>query len=668
MTPLRSLRSSALRAASASVSMTSVSRAAFSKARLLMALIPVAALAVGMMVAPVSVAAQGGAAGGSNLSQTAAPPQSEPSDTVVRLPGLEVTAASRIPGGGVVRASEVLDRERLQRLPVSTVTEALRWAAGVDLQARSPAQADLSVRGGSFEQVLVLVDGVPVSDAQTGHFDLDLTLPLEQVERIEIVRGPASSLHGTDAMSGVVNVVTRRPGATTQGQVRVEAGSFDGTLGAFRGQLPIGQRWRVAASVQADRSDGHRPGVDHRARLLHTRLEGEVAGGRLDVQAGWASRDFGADGFYAPQPSYEETRTQTLAVSWSGPVRGIETQARAFQRTHDDDFILRRADPEFYRNVHTSRQWGAELSGRLELGPGISVVSGAQAIRHELTSTNLGERDENRAGAFVELGMEREALTLRAGARLEGREDFGSWLAPSVAAAWQIAPALQARGAIGRAFRTPSFTERWYRDPANVGRADLQPERATTTEVGLDWAAGGGALLRSTVFRREARELIDWARPRTVSVDEPWQTRNVGTARFDGLELQVEGLQAGPVALEAAAVWISVDADDARGLVSKYALRPLTRSLMAGLRLPLPGAVDVSVRLLEQRRRGDLEGRTLADGRISVPVFDGRLWFDLTNAFNVRYPDISGLQAPGRAVRSGLRLPLGGASPSAAVR
>src|SRR5690606_27325750 len=108
------------------------------------------------------------------------------------------------------------------------IPDLLQWALGVDLMPRSPALADVSLRGSSFEQVLVLVDGVRVSDAQTGHFDLDLAVPLDQVERIEILRGPGSSLHGADAMGGVINVVTRQ--GVERSTARAEAGTF-GTTG-----------------------------------------------------------------------------------------------------------------------------------------------------------------------------------------------------------------------------------------------------------------------------------------------------------------------------------------------------------------------------------------------------------------------------------------------------
>jgi vitamin B12 transporter len=578
-----------------------------------------------------------------------------PTDSVVRLPGLEVSAASRLPGGGVTRAAEVLDQARLQTLAVSTISEALRWGLGVDLQARSPAQADVSLRGGSFEQVLVLVDGIPVSDAQTGHFDLDLSVPLDLVERIEIVRGQGSSLYGTDAVGGVINVVTRTSGGA-RAHARLEGGSFGSVLGAASFDLALPGAWQAVGSVQGDRSDGHREGVDHKAGLGHAGLRGPLAGGQLQLQAGWASRDFGADGFYAPAPSYEETRTQTLSARWDRQVGSAETTVMLFRRGHDDDFILRRADPSFYRNLHTTTQNGAEASLRLRGGRGLGLVIGGQAVRHDLRSTNLGDRDEVRGGVFAEGGLEQGRLRLRAGARLEGREGFGSWLAPSASTSLDITSALRVRASVGRSYRTPTFTERFYTDPANVARADVAAESALSTELGVDWAPLQGIAVRSTWFRREARDLIDWARPMAAPQGVPWETRNVGRADFEGFELQVEGV----AQFDAAASWLSVDAGASDGFESKYALRPLTRALQAGVQVPLAAASTLNLRVREQRRRGEAEGQTVTDLRVSAPAFDGQVWIDLTNAFDADYPDISGKPAPGRALRSGIRLPLGG--------
>lgn len=597
-------------------------------------------------------------AGALLLAVLAAPAPAQERPDTVELPELEVTAASRLPEGSRSRAAEVLGRIELERLPVRTVSEALRWAVGVDLQPRSGAQADVSLRGGSFEQVLVLVDGVPMSDAQTGHFDLDLTVPLELVERIEVVRGPASSVYGADAMGGVINVVTRKDADAFTGSVRAEGGSFGSWAGSATAVTPVGDGWRLSASAERDESDGHRDGVDHEVTLAHANVAGPVAGGRLLVSGGWAARDFGADGFYAPFPSYEETRSRVVSAGWTGPLAGAELEVRAFTRAHDDDFILRRRDPSFYRNVHEATQRGAEATVRLGGSRGLLVALGGQVIRDDLESTNLGDRTEDRGGVHAEAALLGDGRQLRAGVRVEGRDGFGTWVAPSASGSVDLTPRLRARAGVGRSYRTPTFTERYYTDPANVGRADLEPESAWSVDAGVDWAPAGAAVVRATVFRRTAEDLIDWARPVDAPAEDPWETRNVESATFSGLELAVDGVEVGSVTLEGSATFLALDTEEAAGFESKVALRPLTRNVMVGARNDL-GLAEAWGRVRWLRREGG-EAYQLADVGLSTPArWGAELWVEATNVLDEEYPDITGLTAPGRAFRLGTRIPLG---------
>ena len=586
---------------------------------------------------------------------------------LARLDTLRVEVASRIASGFPARSRvvQVLTEEDLRLLPVRTVAEALRWMTAADLQSRSPAQADLSFRGSTFEQVLVLVDGVRMSDPQTGHFDLDLAVPLDRVARIEVLEGPASALYGADALGGVVNVVTREGGTRASGWF--ERGAFDTWRTGASMDVEL-NGVRGAVSGEWDRSDGHRTGTDFEVLQLHGRLSAPTAGGRLVVQAGHARRDFGADGFYVPRDSYEETRATTVSAGWSGDVGGGFTlHPLLTMRRHDDDFTLIRENPGVYENVHVSRQRGGELLLRRSSANGIALAFGGEFYRDDLESNNvaanrpaLGDRKEDRGAGFAELGWGGARASLSAGLRGDRREGFGAAWSPSLSASVDLTPALRMRTAWGRSFRAPTWTERYYQDPASIGDPDLKPERSWSAEVGVDLGLPRTGVVRLTAFHRQSDDLIDWVKPANSPADAPSTVENVESATYRGLEFSLEGLVLKGFRIEAGGSLLSLSADEAAGLTSRYALRPLVERSLAGVsRSLLASKVLVSVRMLRERRRQD-DAYELLGVRLRVRLPKGELDLNSTNLTDEKYLDITGNPAAGRALSVGYRLDFGG--------
>jgi vitamin B12 transporter len=605
-------------------------------------------------------------------------------EPVFPLDTLDVAVGSRVSPGlpTITRAVEVIDREQIAATPARNVAELLRWATAVDFMPRSPAQADVSIRGAGFEQVLVLVDGVRVSDRQTGHFDLDLAVPLDRVERVEILRGPGSALYGADAVGGVVNVVTRASGPRWEG--RVEGGTFGSGAVALGGGFGESPDIAVHGGAELARSDGHRTGTDYETAVAHLRVAAPLRAGRLLAELGLADRGFGAEDFYGPYPAYEATRTWTAAARWSPPAGGrLRVEPGLSVRRHDDDFILRRDDPAFYRNLHTTWQAGGEVVARYADSGPWSLAFGAEGYRDVLESANLGDRSESRGAIFAEGSHQRGAATLSAGLRGDTHSTFGRFLSPSLAGAWAIRPELRLRASVGRAFRVPTWTERYYTDPANVGRADLGAERSWSAEVGAGYDPVPGVRMSAAFFRRASRDLIDWARPEgTLDTDGvPWETRNVENATTHGLEGEIalvehvpEGTLVGPRArLSVGGSLLSLSSVEAPGFESKYALRPLTRQLHVAFVRPLTPGSDLAVRGLVGKRAAEPRFHQV-DARFSARIGSmgamGRatLHLDVTNVFDSRHDDIIGMPVAGRAFVAGISLSDGGAREPQAQR
>lgn len=590
----------------------------------------------------------------------AAPLPVEAQQRAIPLDTLRVEASSRA-GAEIAtgtRAVEVIGADRIRRSPARTVGELLQWAFGVDVMPRSPALVDVAIRGSSFEQVLVLVDGVRASDAQTGHFDLDLAVPLDQIERIEIVRGSGSALHGADAMGGVIHLVTRKGRGSS---ARVEAGSFETRALSLSHALRAGGV-RADGGLELQRSDGHRVGTDYRTALGRVSLGLPLAGRALEADFGYAARDFGASRFYGDYPSYEETRTATASLAWrAAPGARLALEPALSVRSHDDDFVLWRDEPARYRNQHSTLQAGGEIVARYAASPLLRVAAGGEAYVDRLRSRRLGDREEARGALLGELVAGRVgALTATAGLRLDHHEAFGEFWSPSVAAAWWPAAGLRVRSSLGRAFRTPTWTERYYQDPANIGSPDLRPERAWTAEAGFDAYPLRALRVAGAAFVRDASNLIDWAKPAGAPSSTPFRTRNVKDATFRGVEAEVEVDDLYGVRVAAQGSWLSLDASDAAGFASKYALRPLSEVLALSADRAVTRGLTLGLRA-QRARRTPLPGRTeapylLLDGRAGYQLARGRVYLDARNLTDEGYLDVVGGEAAGRALLIGVEL------------
>jgi vitamin B12 transporter len=560
------------------------------------------------------------------------------------LDTLYVQAASRVPhlGQSAFRSVDVINRREIERLPAQTVADVLARILGVDVVPRSPAQADISIRGSTFEQVMVLVDGVKVSDEQTGHFDLDVAVPLEMIERIEVLRGTGSAMYGSDAVGGVINIVTRR---STNASVTLQGGSFGTGAAGFK------KRFGSTLDVGGDyaRSDGHRAGTDYEIAQGRVSAVHPFTAGSIGFDVGVGLRDFGAADFYAPFNSHERTTTLTSALRYeSTPDARWQFAPQLHVRRHTDRFTLRREDPAFYLNEHESWQTGVEMVVRYVHTDRFGIAFGGEAFGAELQSARLGNRSERRAAIFSEATIGNPLIAaVNAGLRGDWGNNFDAFASPSLAASLRVLDDLHLRASASRGFRAATWTERYYTDPANEANPDLRTERFWTAEIGARWNAAANVAGDVAIFYRNSKDLIDWAKPADQPT-LPWRAMNVEDASFTGVEARVLVPY-----VTLSGMLLSINASDAAGFVSKYALRQITEQVAVTLDLPLLPNVNTSAMLAHARRR--LEGSFFrADVRTTWAVKQLRVNLDLLNLTDAEYLDASAKPVAGRGFAVGL--------------
>ncbi len=570
----------------------------------------------------------------------------------------------------------VLTRKEIERLPARSLTEVLRYLPSVDVRRRGPegVQADVGLRGADYNGTLVLVDGEPVNDPQTNHLTLSLDVPADSIERIEVLYGAASALYGSEAIGGVINIVTRG-GSLGKSRAEVEGRYLHGSNSLDAGSLRFATRVTDAVTVSVDGSRSESSGLgndrEHATGALRAALCVDTALGPVTLAGGTAESAFGAYAFYGTRyPNQQEkTGSESLRLSADLSVGGGWSLApSASARTYSDDFILERSNPSFYRNLHDTGRTAFRLVARRPLFGGVIAI-GAEAGRDTIDSTNLGDRSRSRSAAFVELGRPFSTAIpsgggFRAGLRVDRYEGYEARVSPQLAAWTPLGAGLKARASIGTAFRVPTFTELYYVDPQTIGNPELLPEKAANAEIGLAWDAGA-VTVDAAVFTRHGTDLIDFVRSSPL---EPYRATNLRTVDTRGIEgtvsLAPTVLARTPMTrLELRAAFYSADMEALQAAAGatqgRYVLDPLRAKwdLLAEARLPF--RVRALADLSYFDRPSFDEGVLLLHARLGSALLEGNIlevYVEGDNLGDVHYEEVPGVPLPGRTLAAGLRL------------
>ncbi len=525
----------------------------------------------------------------------------------------------------------------------------LHLTSTVDLQQRAPGgmQADISIRGAQFGQTLVLVNGIRVNDAQTGHHNLDVPLPLEMIDRMEILNGAGSTLYGSDAVGGAVNFITPRPRRS------------EISLGAAVGNFGINQQDASASFVRGnfsqqlsfarDFSSGFMPDRDYRGLALASTTRTKSRLGHSSVLLAHGDRPFGADQFYGKYNSWERTKTWFASLQQD---LGEQTQVAFAYRRHTDNFILFRDRPQVYANAHATENWQLALRRRTRVANNATLFYGGEGYRDRIDSNNLGHHQRNRAAGYVNLDVRAlRRFSFAVGLRDEIWGDWRHELSPTVSGGAWLSPRLKLRGAVSHAFRLPSYTDLYYRDPATRGNPDLRPETAWSYEAGADFDPAGRLSGAATVFHRRERAGIDYVR---YVPGGTWTAANIDTLRFTGLELALRA-QLPKSVLQVSYAWLHVSQVPPAVVETRYVGN-----------FPLHNAViswqgRLAKKFLGRTRVGVVQ----RSGRDAYGLWDVALtrrfkyvapYVQVSNLTDTSYQEIPGVAMPGRTAVVGLRL------------
>lgn len=610
--------------------------------------------------------------------------------TSIHLNQLDVNAQRKMIYSEMGRVVQVIDQSEISKLSVQSIDDVLKHFAGIDIRQRgvNGTQSDISIRGGSFDQVLVLMNGVNVTDPQTGHYNLDLPIDLNDIERIEVLQGASARVLGPNAFSGAINIVTRKA-SNELFRAQLSAGSFN----SFAQSLSLGMNknnFDVLATYNRKTSDGYRDNTDYemdnayfQAGLLTKNA------GKFNLQAFYQTKSYGANEFYtfAYPNQFDHTQTFFSSLNWELNANKWLWSAQVSHRKHYDRF-------ELFRNFENALSWYTSHNYHetdvLTARANASYVStigkfsfGAEARNEHIYSTVLGKpmaevvnngfengisytKEDSRlhTTGYFDYSVMYDKWFFSLGAASTNNQSFGTHYYGGADISYELNNELRFFVSANNAVRLPTFTDLYYNNSTHTSNPDLQPELAKTIELGAkltEQQLHGTAI----VFYRAGSNIIDWVRK--LEADK-WESRNLTEVNAMGAELNMDYQFVNSMVRKVGFAYSYLHLDKkAEDYDSKYALDfmkhkvvlTLDHSLYKNFSLTWKGAIfDRSGNYKEypSNQLVEFEPYALVDTRLNFNQKRYDLFVDVNNVFNVKYADYGGLTQPGFNWNAGIRL------------
>ena len=584
----------------------------------------------------------------------------------------------------------LITRTEIERSPAQSVQDLLQNVAGIDVMQRGPhgVQSDISMRGGSFDQVAILLNGINLTNPQTGHYSFDIPINLSDIERIEIVQGPASLVYGASAFAGGINIITRKDKESNT-YINLQGGMHNlmsaEARGAYKAPSSLHQ-----LSAGYSSSDGYMDNSDYKMLNLLWQSRFEKNRNTVDLQVGFNNKEYGANTFYSPSYPNQFDDTKSMFASIKGETNGkLKVIPQLYWNRHYDTFQLIREGtpnvPDWYKdhNYHRTDVFGANLTFQYASQLGITSFGGE--FRNEgIMSNVLGKpmeiaignytKSDNRTAInyFAEQNFLFDKVTLSIGALLNHNtanvNQFD--LYPAINTSFRVHENVSLYASWNKATRMPTFTDHYYTTQTHTGNSNLKSEQSEALEAGVKLSnrSISGNL---TAFYMKGLNLIDWVKP---SEEALWESRNHSKINKRGVETNLQfnlkELLGNHLPFHSLTVgYLYLDQNMVNDdLISNYTLNHLRHKFTASLQHNIVRNLSMSWNFRWQDRTGsylkyvDLkpgeitpyEPFALLDIKLNYQLHNINLYANINNVLNTEYLDLGNLPQPGLWVMMGV--------------
>ena len=554
------------------------------------------------------------------------------------------------------RTISIITSETINESPAANLVELLQQEAGIDVRRQGiyGMQSDLYVRGGGFDQTLLLIDGIKVEDPQTGHHTLNIALPLEVIKRIEIIKGPAARIFGQNAFTGAINIVTK-----SNDSIKNNAGFQLGSYNQQHAAATLGTRvgtTGLMGHASVNSSEGYRYNTDFNNQNFFVKSSFNTAANPIEVLATFSERKFGGNQFYAidAKEQYEETQSSLVGVSTTLQKGNLKLSPQLYWKRNQDMYLYIRNNPSVYRNLHISNKIGGQINAAYSSNIGVTGF-GVDLAKVEMESNRLGHRNRWMGTLFVEhrFSFLDNALDVTPGVSVGYFSDFETNAFPGIDIGYTINEHFRVYTNAGYTYRTPTYNDLYYVGSRDEGNENLVPEEAISQELGLKYF---GDKISATVafFNRNSDNLIDYTKDNEA---DKWKSNNLTSLNTRGVEVQLSApfkLGQYNQSFNLGYTHLNEDLKAVRANFSKYIINSLNHHLTARLKSQFTKNLTHSfVYKFAERATG--ESYSVVDAQLKLLIPGLELTVTANNIFNTDYVETGIVPMPKGNVLFGIR-------------
>ena len=557
-----------------------------------------------------------------------------------------------IPFSKNFRSIQLIDSKTIEEIGARDVTELLQLLTGIDVRRRgvSGTQADLYIRGGGFDQTLLLIDGMKMDDVQTGHHTLNLLLPVQLIERIEIIKGPAARIFGQNAFSGAINIITKTLKKSNNKVVEIYAndisyGSYDQLNYSIKMRTSIEDKFNSLISFHKTKSDGYRYNTDFKNDFIFMKNNIKSKNGSIDIISGFTEKKFGANGFYASPEAidqYEETQSSFFGVSTKFKKEKLIVKPKLYWRRNQDEYVYIRDNPEIYRNLHISNKIYFDLNFIKFYDSGSFSNFGIDNSQSYISSNNLGSHKRFTSTVYFDhtFHLLDDKLIVSPGFSVSYFSDLSFHFFPGIDLGYHLSEKSKLYANFGKTYRIPTYTDLYYSDRNTIGNPDLDPEHAVSNELGFKFE-NENIQLSSSFFQRKSTNIIDYVKENETEKWRATNIRNLDTKGFDVDLSYVKVLRIGYTYLFDDSYVNDIN-------FSRYSINSLKHQLTSRIFLNYSKRLSQNL-MLKYGERSDKSNHSVVDTNIKYSLGSkGYLFFSLNNIFDESYSETNLVPMPGR--------------------